>query len=138
MKLFLLLALISVFNVVLFSQASQKNKKPQIVFGNRKYGNKQLRAEILKMIIEPLLKEASEPIQEISIDFCPEDTARKVIGRGCGNQSEREIIIVVNGFPTVNADTAFSIYVRIEVNKDGSFAKDEYKRLIPPKPKTTQ
>jgi hypothetical protein len=112
-----------------YSQSTEQAKKqppPKIIYKHAKSRHKQLKAEVLNKIINPLLCECKVPIEEIIVDFCPEILGEKEGERGCQNENRGELTISI----TVNRWDGASSVVWIERNKEGGIDKYEYIKIF--------
>ena len=117
----IVLLLFSVFGA--YSQSKEQIKKPhpKITYKHAKSRHKQLKAEVLNKIINPVLCESVIPVSDITVDFCPE-----ILGpeeeRGCKNEANGELTISI----TINWEDGSSGVRWIEINKEETFDKDVY------------
>ena len=112
-----------------YSQSREQAKRlplPKVTYRHAKSRHKQLKAEVLNKIINPLLCECKVPIEEIIVDFCPEIIGPKDGERGCQNEAQGELTINV----IVNRTDGASSFVFFDVNKEGSFDKYDYLKIF--------
>ena len=103
-------------------QAKNQSSPPIIIYKHAKSRHKQLKAEVLNKIINPLICRCKTPIDEIIVDFCPEILGEKEGERGCQNEAKGELTISI----TVNRWDGSSGVAWIEINKEGGIDKYEY------------
>src|ERR1700732_5224470 len=68
---------------------------PKISYKHSKSRHKELKAEIVKTIINPLLCDSDKPIEEIIIDYCPEVFGMESTELGCAHESEGKLTISI-------------------------------------------
>lgn len=129
MKILPVITLLFAFYFSGYSQSTEQSKKPplpKIIYKNAKSRHKQLKSKVLNKIIYPLLCECKVPIEDITVDFCPEILGDNEGERGCKDEDKGELTISV----TVNRVDGASSVVFIERNKEGSFDKYEFLRIF--------
>jgi hypothetical protein len=129
------LSYLALFVIMSFSPSSPQSAvggqvphRPKISFKHAKARHKELKTEIVRTIIKPLLCDSAKPIEEIIIDFCPEVFGMESNELGCAHEFEGKLTISI----TVNRFDGASAVAWVDRNSKGSFDHDIYLKIFAP------